>query len=163
MTRTSRAKGFKPKTNHEFGASDLFDEDISGLHKLVQPKKILGKKVRYVPPSIAQVPYMMNFLIEAFADLLMSPEEMSQLNRNSLFLRVVDYVVETSNQIESDDTEKAAEAEQILGSAFGSKAAIEYLFPVMRQCFPDIYLPNTTNEAFIACFNSLFSDMFVTE
>ena len=163
MTRTrSNNRGFsKPKTHHEFGGDQLFDDDISGLHKLVQPKKILTKTVRYLPPSISQVPYMINFMIEAFADLMISREEMNKLDRNELFLRVVNFVVETTQEINGDDAKAAEEGEQILGSAFGSRAAIDYLFPVMQQCFPDLHIHRITNECFLACFNTLFSDMFV--
>ena len=166
MTQKSnnqRSKGFsKPKTRHEYGEDDLFDKDISGLHKLVQPKKILSKTVRYIPPSISQVPYMMNFMIEAFATLIMSPEEVNKLDRNELFLKVVDFVVEVTQEMESDDETTSTEAEQVLGAAFGSKAAITYLFPVMQQCFPDITLYRATNECFVACFNAVFSDMFIS-
>lgn len=156
-------KGFKPKTLHEFGANELFDADISGLHKLVRPQKILGKKVRYYQPSIAQVPYMMNFLVEAFSDLIMSPDEINKLDRNELFLKVVNFVVDATKDIDSKDEELSLRGQEVLGYAFGSKAAISYLIPVMRQCFPDIEIYRATNETFIACFNVLFSDMFVTE
>lgn len=159
MSRNTR----KPNTVHEFGSDELFDKDISGLHKVVQPQKILSKNVRYLPPSICQAPYMINFMIEAFADLIMSPEAMSKLDRNEVFLEVINYVVDITKNIDGEDKVKAEEAEQLLGSAFGSKAAINYLIPVMRQCFPDIDIYTATNECFVECFNVIFSDMFSTK
>lgn len=161
VRKSAKPPVFRVRTNHQFGGEDVFDTDLTGLHKLVRPVEIRGKKVRYLPPSISQVPYMMNFIIEAFSDLIMSEEELRKLDRNELFLRVVDFVVSISQDINSGDQSKANEGEQILGSAFGSKAALTFLLPAMSECFPDLVMPNLTNEAFLDCFNLLFSDMFI--
>ena len=156
-------KVFQVKTQHEFSPEEMFDENIAGLHKIVQPKRILGLRVRYIKPGITQVPYMMAFLIEGFADLIMSQEQASKLDKNQIFLRVMDFVLETTQNLESDSPTRVTESEQILGSAFASKASINYLIPVLSQSYPDIDFTRCTNECFIACFNSLFSDMFNTE
>jgi len=154
-------RSYRPKTLHEFSDKDTFDSDIRGLHRIVQPAKILGKKVRYVKPGLPQAPYMINFLIEAFQDLIMSGEERSKFNRNEIFSRVINYVIELTSNLTSES--ESEENEAILGSAFGSRASITYLIPVMQQCFPDIKIQHTTNEAFIECFNLIFSDLFDTE
>lgn len=159
MSTKRKNKGF-----HDFGneENELYDSDIKGLHKLVRPVKVLSKNVRYCPPGITQVSYMMNFMIEAFSSLIMPPEEIAKLDRNALFLKVVDFVVDTTKDLESEDANQN-EAEELLGAAFGSTAVITYLLPVMKQCFLDLDFEQITNEAFIAAFNILFSDMFVTD
>jgi hypothetical protein len=150
----------KVKTWHEFDSENLFDYDITGLHKIVKPRKILSKKVRYLEPGLPQVPYMLGFIIEAFADLVLSQEERNKLDKNEIFLRVMEFVLETTKNLDSESEAKAQEAEQILGAAFGSQAAIDYLLPVLNQCYPDIDFKRCTNECFVECFNSLFADMF---
>lgn len=152
---------FTPQTIHEFNPETLYDADIRGLHKLIQPAQILEKKVRYLKPSIPQIPYLINFLIEGFKDLFLTHDELEKMNRNQLFLAVLEFVVKHTTEIEKGTDEAAIQqAQEILGSAFGSRAAIVYLFPVMQQCFPDLVLSHLTNEAFFACFNLIFEDTF---
>ena len=160
MSRTRTTRGFKPKTVHEFNPEELFDEDIRGLHKLVIPAQILQKKVRYLKPSLPQVPYMINFMIEGFRDLVMSDEEAGKLTRNEIFVEVIKFVSETTEGLQSENVAEIEEANSILGSAFGSEAAIRYLIPVLQQCFPDLTVYKLTNDAFIDCFNLIFTDMF---
>lgn len=151
-------------TIHEPGTvSDLFDKDIAGLHKMPKPTQILTHTVRYLEPSLVQTPYMINFLIYGFKDLIMSDEEAASLNKNDIFLRVVEYVAQVSQDVESEDEDKAREAQQILGSSFCSQACIDYLVPVLRQSFPDINFFRCTNDCFLACFNTVFEEMFAQD
>ncbi len=151
----------KVKKQHEFKeGTSMFDEDIRGLHRIVQPTNVLDKKVKYIKPGLPQAPYMISFLIEAFKDLIMTPDEISSLNRNDIFSKVISYVGEVTAAAGDSDEEISQESQAILGSAFGSKAAIDYLIPVLQQCFPDIHILHCTNDAFIECFNIVFSDMF---
>ena len=161
MTTHGKRKQFKPLTYNGISeAEELFSEDIRGLFKSTLPVEILGKQLRYYPVSLPQAAYMINFLIEAFAPLLMSQEERDKLNTEDLFAKVIDYVVQETNKAGSEDEEEQAEGQSVIGAAFASKAAIQYLFPVMQQCFPDLNIYRITNVCFLKCFNIIFSEMF---
>lgn len=158
---THKRKPFKPTTyNYLEEAEDLYTKDISGLFKVHLPVEIYGKQVRYMPVSLPQAAYMVNFLIEAFTPLIMSVEEREKLNNDEIFAKVITFVTEETNRAGSEDPIERERGQSVIGAAFASKAALQFLFPVMQQCFPDLNVYKITNECFLECFNTIFSEMF---
>jgi hypothetical protein len=158
---THKRKPFKPVTYNSLNeAEELFTEDLRGLYKPVLPVSVLNKQVRYIPVSLPQAAYMINFLIDAFAPLIMSPDERNKFNTDELFTQVIKFVSEKTSKASSTVEGEAQEAEGVIGAAFSSKAAIQYLFPVIQQCFPDLNIYKVSNECFLECFNIIFSEMF---
>ena len=158
---THKRKPFKPVTYNALKqAENLFSEDLRGLYKTILPVEVLSKQVRYIPVSLPQAAYMINFLIEAFAPLIMSSAERDKLNTDEVFVRVIEFVTEKTSKVTSELAEERAEAEGVIGAAFSSKAAIQYLFPAMQQSFPDLNIYKITNECFLECFNIVFTEMF---
>lgn len=160
---TQKRKPFKPRTYNALDeAESLFTEDLRGLFKVHLPVKVMGKQVRYMPVSLPQAAYMINFIVDGFAPLLISEEEQRKLNREELFSKVIEYVSEETSFITSEIEEERERAEGLIGAAFSSKAAIQFLLPVMQQCFPDLNVYKITNDCFLECFNILFTEMFST-
>jgi hypothetical protein len=162
-TRKTTPPVFSPLTDHEFENShEMYDEDIRGLHRIIQPVEILEKKVRYIKPALPQVSFIISFIIDGFKDLLFSPEELATKNRNEVFTSVLEFVSSTTANLDTTNPEspELQKAQETLSAAFSSEAAIRYLLPVMKICFPDLKIAYLTNDAFVQCFNRLFEDTF---
>lgn len=144
---------FKAITTYEQLDNGVFDKDIKELYKMLQPAKILGKNVRYSRPGLAQSGMFLNFIIESFSPVLFSPDELRAMNQDKVFEEVIKFIKEKTD---SEDEE----SDRIIGAAFSSKAALEYLYPLIRQCFPDLNPFQITNEALLECFNKVFTDFF---
>lgn len=150
----------KPKTfNYLPTEQTLFSEDISGLYEAYTPVENIiensGIVLRYKEMNSVQFALITNYVIFGLGKVLYSDDYIQGVNQ-----------VEILNEIiKSFDQYEAQELQQRFITSFHTKAAIEYLYPAIEQCFPDIKVAYITDIAFWAIVNFVLTKYFavVTE
>lgn len=138
-----------------------FDTDLTGLHKPEQVAEILGKKVRFMSPSIIQKALMVRFLILAFQDMVATEKQRQGMSFDDLYAKCVGKLGEL--QGEGKTPEELQARQMIVGKMFANPDANEYLIRAIAQCFPDLSEPESlTDEAFMQAATVLIQSMQIS-
>ena len=135
-----------------------FDPDLRGLFKLEQSVEILGKKVRFLAPSIIQKALMVRFLVLALQDMVSTESDRATMKLDDLYVKCVSKLGELQGE---PKTPQELEVRQYtLGRMFASPDANKYLVEAIAQSFPDLDEPEKlTDEAFVGAATVLIQSM----
>lgn len=132
---------------------DAFDK--TPLLKETESIEILGVRLQYSKPSLAQMPYFVQWVTKGFAPSVFAPEDLANLTSTQIFDEASKYIV-TINETITDEQEKA----KIMGAALlTSDASLQYLFPAIEQCFVGIKLSELKDEALNEIVSKFFNDL----
>lgn len=135
-----------------------FDNNLSGLHKPEQAVDILGKKVRFLAPSIIQKALMVRFLILSFQEMVTTEKERQTLSFDALWSKCVIKLSEL--QVEAATPEELTAKQLTMGRMFANPDANSYLIKAIQQSFPDFSEPELlTEEAFMQAATTLIQSM----
>lgn len=155
------------------------------LNKEIESLDFNGEKISYIKPGIAQTPFMLQWMIEGFLQSIPEEEKEKEfkydtnsssnpektiaylerlLEKESKPLESAttsekfQYVIEKINFIsESEDYS----FEEIIGAAMiGTEASIKYLYPVFKQCFPELNPYRIKDEVFNFCMGTMINQFF---
>lgn len=149
------------KTRHIISGL-TFDSDLAGLYKPEQVIDLLGKKIRFLAPSVIQKALMIKFLVLALQDLVSTAQERLTMPYDTLYAQCMDKL----GEINSKPTTPAEKQNQqlILGKMFANPDANKYLIEAISQSFPDLEdCSKLTNEAFMEAATILIKSMNVQE
>jgi len=109
----------------------------------------------YRKPGFAQLSYLIQWIIEGFAPTFLSKDKMDSMTADEQFEESLKYLTGAYQNFTQEQQAK------LWGSAvYASKASINYLFPVVEQCFPGISLFELKDEVLDACVSKVISDYF---
>ncbi len=149
------------KTRHSISGL-TFDDDLLGLYKPEQVTHLLGKKVRFLAPSVIQKALMIKFLVLALQDLVTTESERLVMPNTTLYINCMNKLKEIN--ISPKSQEETQNQQLILGKMFANPDANEYLIAAIRQSFPDLDSPEKlTDEAFMEAATELIKAMNINE
>jgi hypothetical protein len=109
----------------------------------------------YRKPGFAQLSYLIQWIIEGFAPTFLSKDKMDSMTADEQFEESLKYLTGAYQNFTEEQQAK------LWGSAvYASKASINYLFPVVEQCFPGVSLFELKDEVLDACTTKVISDYF---
>lgn len=112
-------------------------------------------RLSYRKPGFAQLSYLIQWIIEGFAPTFLSKDKMDSMTADEQFEESLKYLTGAYQNFTEEQQAK------LWGSAvYASKASINYLFPVVEQCFPGILLFELKDEVLDACTTKVISDYF---
>ena len=115
---------------------------------------IADTEVSYYPPSLAQMPYVMQWIVQGLAPTFLTKDQIDAMTSMQIFEEAIKYITELSAV--EDETKHS-----IWGAALvTSEASISYLFPVLRQCFPNVELELVRDDVLNELMSLFFTDYF---
>ena len=112
----------------------------------------LGTKLTYYPVTLAQSPYIFKFFGEAVVATRIGREETNKMSFSEIYLKAQEILL-------GDNTLSAEEVGQRLFSeALISGSMKEYMYPCIRECFPDINVDLLTLEAIFFLVDQIMTD-----
>jgi hypothetical protein len=152
--------GFK-KDNPTFPDTE-YDCNLAGLYRPTIPVEVLGKRVRFQVPATDQVALTFQFLVNAWKDVLLSPDKQNKMTRRQVMQICSDKYLELRQYyLDSQAGKKFAKAQEqefdeLAGYMLLSPEANEYMVEAINQCFPDLRpAEELTTQAKMAAFGHI--------
>jgi hypothetical protein len=128
------------------------------IYRKTEKISIQGSELDYVKPSLVQMPYVMQWMRVGLAPTFLTKEQLNSMTSMQVFEECISYVSDLNNSGISED-----ERNSIWGAALvTSGGTIDYLFPVIKTCFPEVELELVTDEALNEILTVFFSDYFAS-
>lgn len=130
----------------------------SKLYREIGKATILGEELDYYKPALAQMCYILQWLTQGLAPTFMSKDQIDGMTSMQLFESCISYITDLNSSAVPEDERNA-----LWGAALvTSQASIDYLFPVIKTCFPTVTLEIVTDEALNEILSVFFNDYFAS-
>lgn len=130
----------------------------SNLYREIEKATILGEEVDYYPPALAQMSYILQWLVQGLGPTFLTKDQINSKTSMQIFEECISYITELNSAGISED-----ERNSLWGAALvTSQASIDYLFPVIKTCFPTIQFELLTDEALNEILARFFQDYFAS-
>jgi hypothetical protein len=114
-----------------------------------------GYKIGYRKPGFAQLPYLIQWIVEGFAPSFLPRQKLDTMTTDEQFEESIKYLTGAYQNFTEE------EQARLWGSAaYASKASIDYLFPVISQCFPEVNIYDLKDEVLDLCLSKMITDYF---
>jgi hypothetical protein len=119
---------------------------------------ICGEEVKYLPPALVQMAPVLQWLTQGLGPTFLTKDQLDSMTSMQVFEECITYITELNSANVPEDDRNA-----LWGAALvTSQASIDYLFPVIRTCFPEVKLETVTDEALNEMLSQFFKDYFAS-
>lgn len=112
----------------------------------------LGTKLTYYPVTLAQSPYLFKFFGEGVVASKYGKEEVNKMSFGEIFLKAKEILVD-NNTLSPEQL-----SNMVFSEALMTGSMKEYIYPCIKECFPDVNVELLTLEALFLLVDQIMND-----